>query len=88
MVCIKEMYLQDGYYINTQATSCLACECSEHGSISSSCREDGHCSCKNGVVGEKCDTCAIGYWGLSAGGCNGEASSVLVMFVSATAHRM
>lgn len=85
MVCIKWcICMQAGYYIDTQTASCQPCACSQYGSISTSCHEDGRCSCKNGVVGKQCDTCAIGYWGFSASGCNGECWSVLVIFLSAT----
>ena len=63
---------QTGYYIDTLTTLCLLCECSENGSTSNACNEEGHCDCKEGVTGDKCDMCASGYWGFTGDGCKGE----------------
>ena len=37
----------------------LACACHSEGSLSSKCDPNGHCSCRNGFDGEKCDRCQI-----------------------------
>ena len=36
------------------------CNCNVDGSIDASCNENGLCSCKTNIVGEKCDVCAEG----------------------------
>ena len=63
---------QSGYYVDTLTVLCLPCACSENGSSSNSCNEEGQCSCTEGVTGDKCDKCASGYWGFSDNGCEGE----------------
>ena len=35
--------------------------CHAEGSVDNSCDENGKCSCKENIVGEKCDKCADGY---------------------------
>ena len=64
---------QDGFYPDSLTTTCLPCHCSEDGSFSTSCDEDGQCDCKMGVAGKKCDRCEVGYWGYSNTGCSGES---------------
>ena len=39
----------------------IACECNADGSESQNCDENGKCSCKAHVVGDKCDACATGF---------------------------
>jgi len=70
------MDTQEGYYVDLQTTLCLPCMCSKNGSKSNSCHEDGQCDCKEGVVGEKCDRCNVGYWGFSANGCKSQYSVI------------
>ena len=41
----------------------LACECNAEGSESTQCAENGKCTCKPNVTGDKCDQCADGYNG-------------------------
>ena len=41
--------------------SITACECNEEGSTDISCNEDGKCSCKPNINGEKCDACKDGH---------------------------
>uniref|UniRef100_A0ABM5GDG7 Laminin subunit alpha-1 isoform X1 n=1 Tax=Pogona vitticeps TaxID=103695 RepID=A0ABM5GDG7_9SAUR len=50
---------------------CRACECHVNSSVSSICHhETGLCQCKTNVVGQRCDRCLLGYYGLSTGlGC-------------------
>ena len=40
-----------------------ACACYSEGSSSSICDKIGHCNCKNGFDGVKCDRCHISYGG-------------------------
>ena len=40
----------------------VECGCNLDGSKNSSCSSCGKCYCKSNVVGEKCDTCANGYF--------------------------
>jgi len=69
---------QDGFYPDSLTATCLPCDCSDEGSVSSSCETDGQCSCKEGVTGKKCDRCKVGYWGYSDTGCSGEYDTVWV----------
>ena len=39
----------------------LACECNAEGSESTQCADNGKCTCKPNVTGDKCDQCAEGY---------------------------
>jgi len=41
---------------------CEACQCDPNGSVDLQCSLDGKCSCKEGVVGDKCDMCEANYW--------------------------
>ena len=38
-----------------------ACECNDEGSTVHHCNENGLCSCKENIVGDKCDSCMEGY---------------------------
>ncbi|CAH2105113.1 unnamed protein product [Euphydryas editha] len=44
----------------------LACKCDPRGIVDSNRVCDEVCECKANVIGERCDTCAPGYFGLSA----------------------
>ena len=39
------------------------CGCSAEGALDSSCNENGICSCKEHVTGDKCDACVTGFLG-------------------------
>lgn len=41
------------------------------GSLSTQCDNNGRCSCRPGVMGEKCDRCQPGFHSLSEAGCQG-----------------
>lgn len=48
----------------------VACDCNPEGSATQQCNQTtGHCKCKLGIGGEKCDTCARGFLG-TAPNCN------------------
>ena len=65
-----------------QTTLCLLCNCSESGSTTNLCNEDGQCDCKEGVLGDKCDRCDYGYWGFTSNGCKGEYTCTTVLATS------
>ena len=51
---------------------CRACGCDEAGSVSPACHSNsGQCVCKENVEGRQCDTCADGFYQLSAGNAQG-----------------
>ncbi|XP_030630773.1 LOW QUALITY PROTEIN: usherin [Chanos chanos] len=48
---------------------CVSCDCDSRGSVNRFCDPLlGQCECKEHVRGLRCDTCAPGFYGLSAGG--------------------
>ncbi|KAB0376750.1 hypothetical protein FD755_011194 [Muntiacus reevesi] len=49
--------------------ACSPCHCSPVGSLSTQCDSYGRCSCKPGVMGDKCDRCQPGYHSLTEAGC-------------------
>ncbi|XP_026264666.2 laminin subunit alpha-1 [Urocitellus parryii] len=62
----------DGFYGDAvTAKNCQACDCHEKGSLSDVCHlETGLCDCKPHVIGQQCDQCLPGYYGLDTGlGC-------------------
>ncbi|XP_069837240.1 laminin subunit gamma-2 [Dendropsophus ebraccatus] len=59
---------KDGYYPQ-QDGSCATCSCHDKGSLSSQCDIFGRCSCKPGVMGEKCNRCQPGFHSLTEAGC-------------------
>ncbi|XP_066536763.1 laminin subunit gamma-1 [Hoplias malabaricus] len=57
------------YYRESSSQRCLPCSCNPMGSLSIQCDNTGRCSCKPGVMGDKCDRCQPGYHTLSEAGC-------------------
>ena len=43
-------------------TSHLECVCNDLGSENMSCSSNGICTCKQNVIGNKCDICTPGYF--------------------------
>uniref|UniRef100_A0A8C2UE08 Laminin subunit gamma 2 n=1 Tax=Coturnix japonica TaxID=93934 RepID=A0A8C2UE08_COTJA len=68
---------KDGYYRQWDGDCCLPCHCHPHGSLSTQCDGNGRCSCKPGVMGEKCDRCQPGFHSLSEAGCQRYGQSQL-----------
>ncbi|XP_072544365.1 laminin subunit gamma-1 [Salminus brasiliensis] len=60
----------DNYYRDTSSQRCLPCSCNPVGSLSTQCDTTGRCSCKPGVMGDKCDRCQPGYHTLTEAGCS------------------
>uniref|UniRef100_A0A672NPD1 Laminin subunit gamma-1 n=1 Tax=Sinocyclocheilus grahami TaxID=75366 RepID=A0A672NPD1_SINGR len=50
----------DNYYRDPSGQRCLSCSCNPVGSLSTQCDNTGRCSCKPGVMGDKCDRCQPG----------------------------
>ena len=40
----------------------IACECNEDGSETTQCDQDGKCTCKPNITGDKCDQSEPGYY--------------------------
>lgn len=59
-----------GYYRGAQ-NNCIACNCDSYGSLGNSCNTfSGRCTCKQNIIGNRCDECKQGYWNLASGkGC-------------------
>ena len=52
------------FQITNHDTFCaLDCECNKEGSINFLCNDDGICTCKNGIEGDRCSRCKQGYSG-------------------------
>ncbi|XP_033885276.3 laminin subunit gamma-1-like [Acipenser ruthenus] len=60
---------RDNYYRLGADGRCLPCICNPVGSLSTQCDNYGRCSCKPGVIGDKCDRCQPGYHSLTEAGC-------------------
>ncbi|XP_058698352.1 laminin subunit gamma-2 isoform X2 [Poecile atricapillus] len=60
---------KDGFFRRRGEQCCLPCLCHTWGSLSPQCDSDGRCSCKPGVMGDKCDRCQLGFESLSEAGC-------------------
>ncbi|XP_018430707.1 PREDICTED: laminin subunit gamma-1 [Nanorana parkeri] len=60
---------RENYYRQNNDEPCLACNCNPVGSLSTQCDNYGRCSCKPGVMGEKCDRCQPGFHSLTEAGC-------------------
>ncbi|XP_078282249.1 netrin-G2 [Rhinoraja longicauda] len=59
-------YCRLGFFRNASAeldddNVCIGCNCNQHGSRHDRCNETGHCECKEGAMGLKCDDCKFGY---------------------------
>ncbi|XP_057584126.1 laminin subunit gamma-2 [Hippopotamus amphibius kiboko] len=60
---------KEGFYRQRERDRCLPCNCNSKGSLSPRCDNAGHCSCKPGVTGERCDRCLPGFHTLTDAGC-------------------
>ncbi|NWX38192.1 LAMC1 protein, partial [Notiomystis cincta] len=60
---------RDSFYRPAGQQACLPCGCNPVGSLSTQCDSFGQCSCKPGVMGDKCDRCQPGFHSLSEAGC-------------------
>lgn len=60
-----------GFFWLQSGQGCQACGCSQSGSLSQSCDEQGRCQCVEGVAGDKCDHCSHGYYSFHGNGCTG-----------------
>uniref|UniRef100_A0A673BIA3 Laminin, alpha 1 n=1 Tax=Sphaeramia orbicularis TaxID=375764 RepID=A0A673BIA3_9TELE len=65
---------QSGFFGLQSGRGCQACGCSQWGSLSESCDNEGRCQCVVGVAGDKCDHCSHGYYGFHGDGCKGSHS--------------
>uniref|UniRef100_A0A915EBM3 Laminin subunit gamma-1 n=1 Tax=Ditylenchus dipsaci TaxID=166011 RepID=A0A915EBM3_9BILA len=59
----------ENHYRKVGDTYCIACQCSDIGSVKKQCGLDGQCACKPGVGGRFCDQCLPGYYDFSNNGC-------------------
>lgn len=52
-------------------SGCESCACDRHGTVGDQCDTNtGKCQCKRNVVGQRCERCKAGFWGLkSFNGC-------------------
>uniref|UniRef100_A0A452J162 Uncharacterized protein n=1 Tax=Gopherus agassizii TaxID=38772 RepID=A0A452J162_9SAUR len=68
---------KEEFYRQRDGESCLPCNCSPRGSLGLQCDNYGRCSCKPGVMGDKCDRCQWGFHSFSEAGCQagGQVSS-------------
>ncbi|XP_059173933.1 laminin subunit beta-1-like [Physella acuta] len=57
-------YCPADHYQFSLATGCLACSCSQNGSVDPFCDSKGSCTCLPNVQGTKCDACISEYYGL------------------------
>uniref|UniRef100_A0A3B3ZMC1 Laminin EGF-like domain-containing protein n=1 Tax=Periophthalmus magnuspinnatus TaxID=409849 RepID=A0A3B3ZMC1_9GOBI len=60
---------KEDHYRSSPEDVCLPCNCNINGSVTQQCDQTGSCVCKEGVTGEKCDTCTPGFHSLGLGGC-------------------
>ncbi|KAL7984791.1 hypothetical protein Chor_003361 [Crotalus horridus] len=60
---------RENFYRLGSEADCLPCNCSPVGSLSTQCDNYGRCSCKLGVMGDKCDRCQPGFHSLTEAGC-------------------
>uniref|UniRef100_UPI000D319754 laminin subunit gamma-3-like n=1 Tax=Maylandia zebra TaxID=106582 RepID=UPI000D319754 len=60
---------RNGYYRKSTEDPCLPCNCNVNGSVSLQCDVEGRCACREGVTGEKCNTCQAGFHSIGPGGC-------------------
>uniref|UniRef100_A0A8C4YCL3 Laminin subunit gamma 2 n=1 Tax=Gopherus evgoodei TaxID=1825980 RepID=A0A8C4YCL3_9SAUR len=59
---------KEEFYRQRDGESCLPCNCSPRGSLGLQCDNYGRCSCKPGVMGDKCDRCQWGFHSFSEAG--------------------
>uniref|UniRef100_A0A4X2L7R5 Laminin subunit alpha-1 n=1 Tax=Vombatus ursinus TaxID=29139 RepID=A0A4X2L7R5_VOMUR len=59
----------NGYYGLNTGLGCLPCNCSQLGSLSENCSDEGQCHCGPGVAGQRCDRCAHGFYAYQDGSC-------------------
>ncbi|KAL9845924.1 laminin subunit gamma-2 [Geothlypis trichas] len=67
---------QQGFYRQHGGLCCLPCLCHPWGSLGPQCDSNGRCSCKPGVMGDKCDQCQPGFESLSEAGCRRSGQSL------------
>ncbi|NXI41329.1 LAMC2 protein, partial [Galbula dea] len=67
---------KEGFYRQRHEDCCLPCRCHPQGSLSPQCDSYGRCSCKPGVMGDKCDQCQPGFESLSEAGCRRNGQSL------------
>uniref|UniRef100_A0A674CCJ8 Laminin, alpha 1 n=1 Tax=Salmo trutta TaxID=8032 RepID=A0A674CCJ8_SALTR len=60
---------QVGFHSLLSGQGCRDCNCSQSGSVSTACEEEGRCQCIPGVAGDKCDRCYHGYFNYQDSGC-------------------
>ncbi|XP_065132704.1 laminin subunit gamma-2 [Paramisgurnus dabryanus] len=51
---------KEGYYHQGAGDSCVPCDCNIAGSQGAACNNEGRCTCKQGIHGDKCDRCHDG----------------------------
>ena len=57
-----------GYHGDALLDQCVPCQCNTLGRVDNECNSTtGVCRCKLHVIGEQCDKCESGYWGLHLG---------------------
>ncbi|KAK2550366.1 Laminin-like protein epi-1 [Acropora cervicornis] len=59
----------EAYSYNFTSNGCTPCLCNTNGSSSLQCNDSGICHCKNNTLGEKCDLCEWGFFGLPNAEC-------------------
>ena len=69
---VSDANLSRWHKINNNIFSFLACACDTQGTDGNdvTCNDNGECSCKAHVGGDKCDTCSPGYYNFPA--CTGK----------------
>ncbi|KAK1164005.1 laminin subunit gamma-2-like [Acipenser oxyrinchus oxyrinchus] len=65
---------KSGFFRQRPEDRCHPCLCNTMGSLSAQCDNYGRCSCKPGVMGDKCDRCQSGS-ALTQAGCGGRCRS-------------
>ncbi|NXP62747.1 LAMC2 protein, partial [Chloropsis cyanopogon] len=65
-----------GFFRRRGERCCLPCLCHAAGSLSTQCDSYGQCSCKPGVMGDKCDRCQPGFEALSEAGCRSSGQTL------------
>ncbi|XP_027679461.2 laminin subunit gamma-2 [Chelonia mydas] len=60
---------KEEFYRQRDGESCQPCNCNSRGSLGLQCDNYGRCSCKPGVMGDKCDRCRPGFHSFSETGC-------------------